>query len=691
MPTIPESFALAAQHYLSQRLQAAEQICRQILAADANHADTLHLLGLIAARTGRHDAAAQLITSAIALRPSDATFHSNLGSIQRDQGKLHAAAESCQRAIELNPDSAAAHYNLGVVLQGQKQLDDAIACFQRAIELKPTYAEAHNNLGTAFLAQGRLADAADCFRRTLELNPGNGAAHFNLGTVLQAQGNLDAAIGQYRRALELDPRLAQPLHNLGTALQAQGKHDEAVEWYRRALQCEPDNPETLNNLGAAFQALGKIDEAVASFGRALRAQPDHAAAHYNLGSVLQTVGKLDEAVACFEQALKLKPGYADAMNNLGKAFDDLGRPHDAIAAYHRALALAPQTPITHSNLGSALTQLRRFDDAAACYAKALTLNADCGEALFGKAILKLLTGDFERGWPEYEWRWKTKKVPQRDFREPQWDGSPLQKRTLLLHAEQGFGDTIQFVRYAAVVKRQNPDATVIVECQRPLAKLLAACPGIDQLVAQGDVLSPFDVQAPLLSVPGILKTSLDTIPAEIPYLSADPALVDQWRERLTPLTGLRIGINWRGRPTIRNRDLPIELFQSLAALPGVQLVNLQKGATQQELAAMSPGNPPFDLGDDLDAAHGPFIDTAAVIMNLDLVISSDTAVPHLAGALGAPVWLALPFVPDWRWLLDRNDSPWYPTMRIFRQPAVGDWAAVFQEIRTALPSLRSTK
>jgi tetratricopeptide (TPR) repeat protein len=691
MPTIPESFALAAQHYQSQRLQAAEQICRQILAAEANHADALHLLGLIAARTGQHDAAAQLISSAIALRPNDAIFHSNLGSILKDQGNLQGAVACCRRAIELNPDSAAAHYNLGAALQSQGRLDDAIACFQRAIELKPAYVEAHNNLGTALLAKGWPADAACCFRRSLELNENNAAAHYNLGTALQAQQNLDAAIAAYRRALELDPGLVQPLHNLGTALQAQGKLDQAIECYSRALHSNPNNPELLNNLGTAFQTLGKPDEAVASYARALHVQPDHAAAYYNLGSTLQIVGKLDEAVACFERALKLKPDYATALNNLGKAFDDLGKPYDAIETYGRALALAPDSAITHSNRGSALTQLRRFDDALACYARALALNADCGEALFGKAILKLLTGDFKRGWPEYEWRWKTKKVPQRDFREPQWDGSPLQKRTILLHAEQGFGDTIQFVRYAAVVKRQNPDTTVLVECQRPLAKLLAACPGIDHLAAQGDALPPFDVQAPLLSVPGILKTSLDTIPAEIPYLSADPALVDQWRERLKPLGGLRIGINWRGRPTIRNRDIPIDLFRSLAALPGVHLVNLQKGATQQELAAISPGNPPLNLGNDLDTAHGPFIDTAAVIMNLDLVISSDTAVPHLAGALGAPVWLALPFVPDWRWLLDRNDSPWYPTMRIFRQPAVGDWAAVFQEIRTALLSLRSTK
>ena len=332
------------------------------------------------------------------------------------------------------------------------------------------------------------------------------------------------------------------------------------------------------------------------------------------------------------------------------------------------------------NLGLALYAQLKVDEAGECFRRALELKPGFAGAHGNLSHVMLLKGDFEQGWMEYEWRWESDQLLKREFREPRWMGEPLAGRTILLHAEQGLGDTFQFIRYAALLKGRG--AKVIVECQRAMVKLLARCGAIDQVVATGDELPSFDVHSPLLSVPGIIGTTLENIPADVPYLFADPDLVDDWRERLKGLSGFRVGINWQGREgqgTFRLRDIPIECFAPIAQLPGVRLISLQKGEGRKELAGA--GFPIFDPGEDVDTAHGGFMDTAAIMKNLDLVITSDTSVPHLAGALGVPVWLALPFVPDWRWLLDRSDSPWYPTMRLFRQRRPGDWAGCLGKCR----------
>jgi hypothetical protein len=295
--------------------------------------------------------------------------------------------------------------------------------------------------------------------------------------------------------------------------------------------------------------------------------------------------------------------------------------------------------------------------------------------------VSLLSGDFERGWAEYEWRWKTKDCPRRNFSQATWDGQPLDGKTILLHAEQGLGDVIQVVRYAALVKRRG--GVVVVECPRPLLSLLANCEGIDRLVGRGEELPSFDVQASLLSLPGIFHTTLEDLPATIPYLFADPGLAQRWRQELDRIAGFKIGIAWQGSLQNRNdrdRSIPLDCFEPLARCSGVQLLSLQKGAGVEQLPEVTKRFPVTELGSRLE----DFMDTAAVLANLDLVVTCDTAVAHLAGALGAAVWVAIPFVPDWRWLLDRSDSPWYPTTRLFRQESRGDWQGVFQRIAVAV-------
>jgi tetratricopeptide (TPR) repeat protein len=655
------------------------------LQAEPGNADANHLLGVIAQQVGKHEMAVAYIERAIALNGNVAAFHNNLGNALRDLGKLDEAVTAYRRALKLKPDFAEARHNLGNALRDQGKLDEAAACGRRAVQLKPNFAEAHYNLGVTLRDQGNLGEAVACYRRALELKPDFAEAHSNLGDALKGQGKLDEAVCCYRRTVELKPNRADAHYNLGTAFLDQRKLDEAVACYRRAVELKPDYAEAHNNLGTALKDLGNPDEAVACYRSALRRKPDFAEAHNNLGNALRDQQKLDEAVACYRSALRRKPDFAEAHYNLGCVFKDQGKLDEAVACSRSALELTPDFTEAYGNLGNSLIDQGKLDEAVACWRRALELKPDYADAHLGLAMAQLLRGDFQQGWLEYEWRWRTKQASPRPFRQPLWDGSSLAGHTILLHAEQGLGDTLQFVRYAPLVKRLG--GTVLLECQRPLVALLVTCPGVDRLVGQGDPLPDFTTHAPLLSLPRILGTPLDAIPAKVPYLFASPALVDSWRETLRDVRGYKIGINWQGRAGQGSwlaRNVPLQQFAKLAEIPGVRLISLQKGAARDELAQAGETFPLVDLGDQLDQAAGAFMDTAAIMMNLDLVITSDTAVPHLAGALGVPVWLALPFAPDWRWLLERSDSPWYPTMRLFRPRERGNWQSVFDGIRTEL-------
>ena len=553
-----------------------------------------------------------------------------------------------QQALRLKPNYPEAHYNLGIVLARQDKLDEAVASYQQALRLKPNYPEAHNNLGT----------------------------------VLARQGRLDEAIASYQQALRLKPDDPEAHHNLGLVLAKQNKLDEAVASYQQALRLKPNYPEAHSNLGNALQEQGRLDEAVASCQQALRLKPDSAEAHHNLGIVLAKQDKLDEAVASFQQTLRLKPDYPDAHHNLGIVLEKQDKLDEAMASYQQALRLKPDYPDAHNNLGIVLGKQGRLDEAVACYQQALRLKPDYPEAHWNRSLAWLLMGRFEQGWPGYEWRWKCKEFGSLPpFHPPLWDGSPLDGRTILVHAEQGLGDTLQFIRYAPLVHQRG--GRVILVCQPPLIRLLTRSPGIERLVAQGEALPEYDVHVPLMSLPGLLGTTLESVPADVPYLDAEPQLVEAWRHRLGSYPGFKVGIVWQGNPKFRLdrlRSIPLAQFAPLARVPGVHLFSLQKGPGAEQLAAVTDRFPVTDLGRRLD----DFMDTAAVLKNLDLVISVDTAIAHLAGALGIPVWVALPFVPDWRWLMDREDSPWYPTMRLFRQTRPGQWEDVFQRIAEAL-------
>ena len=615
-------------------------------------------------------------------RPDVADLPLEPGVPFRDQDPHDTTGTSRQEAIRFESEEPEVQNNLGIELANQGRLDEAGSSFRRAIDLKPDYPDAHNNLGNVLEKQDKLDDAVACYRQALRLKPDYPEAHYNLGIVRARQDKLDDAVACYQQAIRLKPDYADAHNNLGNILAREDKLDEAMASFQQALRLNPDSPGTYNNLGLLLTRQDKLDEAATSYRRALRLKPDDPEVQNSLGIVLARQDKLDDAAACFQRATHLKPDYPDAHNNLGSIREKQDRFDEAVPCFERAIGLKPDFADAHNNLGIARWKQGRLDEAVASYQQAVHFKPDYAEAHWNRSLAWLQMGRFEEGWTGYEWRWKCKDfgtLPP--FQAPLWDGSPLDGRTILVHAEQGLGDTLQFIRYLPLVHERG--GRVIMMCQPPLMRLLADVPGIERLMPHGDTPPEFDLHVPLLSLPRLLETTLESLPAGVPYLDAEPQLVEAWRQRLSPYRGFKVGIVWQGNPAHkmdRFRSIPLTQFAPLARVPGVHLFSLQKGPGAEQLAALTDRFPVTDLGGCLD----DFRDTAAILKNLDLVVSVDTSVAHLAGALGIPVWVALHFTAEWRWLTGREDSPWYPTMRLFRQTRLGQWEDVFRRIAEAL-------
>ena len=580
---------------------------------------------------------------------------------------------------------------LGAAFEHHRAGNIALAeqLYRQILSQDPQRAEAWNLLGVVCLQSGRNAEAAQLIERAIAIRGDNPEFYNHLGAAYSGLGRHDQAVATVRRAVQLAPQSASAHYNLGTALRNQGRLEEAIVSYRHALAADPNSAEAHYNLANTLRDVKRLGEAEASYREALRARPGYFKAMINLGNVLHFQGKLTDAIDMIGAAIAINPNHANGHLNLGIALRDSGRHQPAVESLRRAVALDPQLPEAHANLGTVLQAQARFAEALACYEEALRLNPQLPDAHFSRATHRLRQGELEGGFAEYEWRWKCTCFSMRQFAEPRWDGSPLEGRAILLHAEQGLGDTLQFIRYVAAVKDRG--GTVAVECQPPLMKMLANCRGVDSLVAAGAALPKFDVQCPLLSLPGVLKRSIDDLWSG-PYLSADEQLVERWRATLEGLEGLRVGICWQGNPRHlfdAQRSFRLARFEGVARTPGVRLISLQKGPGAEQIAASR--FEVVDLGPQLDEADGALMDTAAVMKHLHLVITSDTSLAHLAGALGVRVWVALSAHCDWRWFLDRDDSPWYPTMRLFRQRQLDDWNDVFERIAAELAVLAARR
>lgn len=595
-------------------------------------------------------------------------------------GQLKRAEEIYRQILASNPDDADALHLLGVTeLQaGQHQL--AVDHICRAIGVKATQADYHHHLGQAYQALGRSVNARASFVQALKLNPALAASHYHLGLVEHNASDWAAAAQHYERALRLRPEMVEAHVNLGDVLRAQGKLDEAATEYRAAVRLRPECVEALHNLGAALVELERFQEAADCLQELVSRQPELAEGHYNLGRAWKGLGRSSEAQSQFQEALQVRPDFAIAHYAIANMLHEQGDLQAASEAYCRALVLDPNDPDTLTNYGKVLQKQGKHAEALDNYNRAIELKPDLAVAHFSRAMILLRDANFAVGWKDYEWRVKLPNFPLEVREESLWDGSNLRGQTLLVHAEQGLGDTLQFIRFVPLLKALAPD--VIVRVQTPLVPLLRESGFC--VFGDDDPLPNFDWQVPLLSLPRILGTNLSNIPSDVPYLLADRALAARWRERLRIIGGFKVGIAWQGNPNHvadRQRSIPLASFAPLAQVPSVNLVSLQKDAGPDQIAKCAEVVPVETL-DGLDEHGGAFMDSAAVMTNLDLVVTSDTAVAHLAGALGVSVWVALPAAADWRWLANRDDSPWYPTMRLFRQSTPGDWAVVFERIAT---------
>lgn len=475
---------------------------------------------------------------------------------------------------------------------------------------------------------------------------------------------------------------AQSLFHQANLLLSDGRPADAVPLYHEALALSPGHPECLANLGVALAELGRLDEAIGWYNAALEARPIYAEAYYNRGNAHRYAKRYPQALADYEAAVRISSRFEQAWVNRGLTLMRLGRGIDAVVSYREALAIRPQYAEAMNNLGLALQVLGYADDAIDHFNEAMQLKMDYGAARSNRAQAWLVKGDFERGWPEYEWRWAVAPpLPDRGL--PMWDGAALNGRSVLVRHEQGLGDTIMFVRYAPLVQARG--GRVVLECPARMHPLLRGVAGVDAFISREDEGHGCDIQMPMLSLPGIFRTEFRSIPAPGRYLYPDSDRVARWREML-PGGRPRIGICWQGNPDFPEdafRSIPLSEFAPLADMPGVVLVSLQKGHGAEQAAEFRQQHGLHELPDDLDA-DGAFLDTAAVMMSLDLIVTSDTSIAHLAGALGRPVWIALGIGAEWRWLRDRDDSPWYPTARLFRQRAIDDWNGVFRRIAKSL-------
>jgi tetratricopeptide (TPR) repeat protein len=606
--------------------------------------------GLTLHRQGRHDEAGRIYDAILAADSGHADALHLCGVLRHQQGRSAEGLRLVAGALKAQPRSADVLTSYGVILDALKRHEEALASFDRVLSL-------------------RRNDAA---------------AHFNRGNALKNLGRHAEALASYDRALALAPGLTDAHYNRGNTLAALDRHEEAIAGYESALRVVPDRSDILTNYAIALLEIERFDEAMSCLSRALAGDPENIVVLTNLGNAHVRTKRPAEALSWYDRALALHPGHAEALTGRGTALGALGRFDEALASFDEALRIEPKAFATHLNRGNSLLALARLDEALRSYDEAIALDPENPEAHFNAAIARLCRGDFRAGWKEYEYRWKKKEFATLRNDLPQWRGEQeLRGKTIFLVAEQGFGDVIQFVRYAPLIAGRG--AKVVLGVQRPLKALLATVAGVSQVLGDSEPLPDFDLSCPLLSLPLAFGTELATIPANVPYIRPYEERVARWRDRLPQRGRLRVGVCWAGTSAHSNnnrRSLPLARFATVLSVPDVDFVSLQREVEDSDSAILRDYGV-VELGREFE----DFADTAAVLSMLDLVITVDTSVAHLAGAMAKATGVLIPFAPDFRWMLHRTDSPWYPTMRLFRQTAMGDWSEPLARIRQELTAL----
>jgi tetratricopeptide (TPR) repeat protein len=539
--------------------------------------------------------------------------------------------------------------------------------------------DAHYRLGVVAGQAGRYAEAERHFADALRANPRSALAHANRGLSLSRLGRLGEALQHLDSAIAIDPRNVDALSNAANVLNEMRRPADALALCERAIALEPHHLHALNNRGVALSALGRAAEALASHDAALAIDPAFLPSLGNRGVLLEAAGRIEEAQACYRACLAVEPRNALALNNMGNALRQAGRTAEALEYYGRALEARPDLATALNNRGLLRTELGLFEDALADFGRALAVDPQYAEAHWNASLCLLARGDYANGWREYEWRWRNEKLkhPPRPYPQPLWTGrEDLRGRSIFVHAEQGLGDAIQFVRYVPMLAQRG--ARVVLGMFHAIAPLMEGLRGLAHLVQPGEPDPQTDFHCPLLSLPLAFGTTLASVPAEVPYLRAAPAPVREWRRRLGGDDAKLVGVCWRGSPGYRKdaeRSIRFGQFARLLSVPGLRFVSLQKDLLDGE-------SPP--AGTDWVHPGADLLSTAALVGALDLVVSVDTMWTHWAGAIGRPFWVLLPFSPHWAWLLGREDSPWYPTARLFRQRAPGEWDETLARARGEL-------
>ena len=612
---------------------------------------------------------------------SQAAFGTAMANHQR--GALGEAERAYAAILAKEPAHMGATYLLGVVFLQQGKFAAAERQIAAAIGMNPGLASAHEHRGEALLNSGRAAEAAAAFEKAIALKPDFLEAHANRAVALRALGRRQDALAAYEKAIALKPDHAAALIGRGAVLHELGRTAEALASYDAAIAAAPQSAEAFNNRGNALTELDRFEEALQSFTRAIALNPVYAEAFSNRGHALRRMGRGNEALHEFERAIALKPDYAEAFYNRGLVLHEAERVEEALASYDRAIAFKPSYAEAFDKRGNALKDLKRLDEALAAYGQAITLKPDYHEAIDNRGRCSFLLGRLAEGWTDYESRWKKPGFlsvrPPLDA--PHWKGESLANRSILVYMEQGLGDAIQFCRYLPVLAERGANVSFLLP--RNLTRLIASLRAPIRFLEALGKEDRFDFQCPLMSLPHLLKLPLAGM--EAPYLSADGERAADWRARLGA-DGFKIGICWQANPLGGGRSFPLASLFPLSQIARVRLISLQKNFGLGQLDTRPNGMQVETLGADYDA--GDFLETAGVVESLNMVVTCDTSIAHLAGALGRPVWTALKYVPDWRWMLERGDSPWYPTMRLFRQKTPNDWAPVFAEICEALEAER---
>ena len=614
--------------------------------------------------------------------PKDPDLLTSLGMIALQLGNFNECIKLLGQSLLFAPTQPYALSYRGVALQELKRYKEALINYDRAITLKPDYIDAYYNRGNTLKELKRFSEALTDYDTIISLDPTDVQAIRNRGNTLQELNRYEEAINSYLQAIDLMPNHPMTYYNRGNALQELNLYQEAIASYDQALALNPNYAEAHSSRGNALYELRRYAEALACHNYAIKLNPNYAEAHSNRGNVLYELKDYEHALASHDHAITLNPNYAKAYSNRGNTLQKLKRLDEALTNHDRAINLKPEYANAHINRGIILNEFKRLDEALASYDRAISLKSDHADAYWNKALLKILTGDFEEGWKLYEWRWKHNDQEHfRHFSQPLWLGEePLHDKTLLIHSEQGLGDIIQFCRYVLMTKVEG--AKVVLEAPKALISLLSSLKSNITLVEKGKALPPFDLQCPIMSLPLAFKTTLGTIPALTPYLFSSPDKQYIWHKKIGNKIKPRIGLAWSGssgHKNDHNRSLLLKQLDLILQLP-FEFHSLQKEVRSEDMETLSLFKRIHLHQDELI----DFSDTAALINEMDLVISVDTSIAHLAGALGKTVWILLPFMPDYRWMLDRADSPWYPTATLYRQPKINDWESVVDEVKNNL-------